>query len=57
MSMAKNLRRREPMLASRLNLLWSAPGACIAWIEVREWGNNGWSPWPYTLRAWWEPLR
>ena len=38
-----------------LNLLWSAPGACIAWVEVREWGNNGWSPWPYTLRAWWEP--
>ncbi|MEJ2702235.1 MAG: carboxypeptidase-like regulatory domain-containing protein [Sedimentisphaerales bacterium] len=38
-----------------LNLLWSAPQACIAWIEVREWGNNNWSPSPYTLRAWWEP--
>ena len=38
-----------------LNLLWSAPGPCIAWVEVREWGNNGWSPWSYTLRAWWEP--
>lgn len=38
-----------------LNLLWSAPGACIAWVEVREWGDNNWSPWPYMLRAWWEP--
>jgi len=38
-----------------LNLQWSAPQACIAWVEVREWGNNGWSPWSYTLRAWWEP--
>lgn len=38
-----------------LNLLWSAPQATIAWIDVREWGNNNWSPSPYTLRAWWEP--
>ena len=37
-----------------LNLLWSAPGATIAWIEVRA-CNNRWSPSPYTLRAWWEP--
>jgi hypothetical protein len=39
----------------QLNLLWSAPSATIAWVEVSEWGNNGWSPSPYTLSAWWEP--
>lgn len=38
-----------------LKLDWSAPNATIAWVEVREWGNNGWSPLPYTLNAWWEP--
>ena len=35
---------------SALHLEWSAPGPTIAWVEVREWGNDDWS-----LRAWWEP--
>ncbi len=30
-------------------------GPLVAWLEVREWGDDAWSPSPYTLRTWWEP--
>jgi hypothetical protein len=36
-------------------LQWSAPGSTVVHVEVTEWGNNGWSASPYTLRAWFEP--
>ena len=29
--------------------------ASTVYLEVIEWGNNGWSPYPYELRAWFEP--
>ncbi len=30
-------------------------GATTAYLEVTEWGNNGWSPFPYELRTWFDP--
>ncbi len=36
-------------------LAWSAPGAALAFVEVREWGDNGAEPSPYTLSTRWEP--
>lgn len=30
-------------------------GATTVYLEVTEWGNNGWSPFPYELRTWFDP--
>lgn len=30
-------------------------GAATVYLEVREWGDNGWSPFPYELRTWFDP--
>jgi hypothetical protein len=30
-------------------------GAATVYLEVTEWGNNGWSPFPYELRTWFDP--
>jgi len=29
--------------------------ATTAYLEVTKWGNNGWSPFPYELRTWFDP--
>lgn len=29
--------------------------ATTAYLEVTKWGNNGWSPFPYVLRTWFDP--
>ncbi len=29
-------------------------GAATAYLEVSEWGDNGWSPFPYELRTWFD---
>lgn len=33
----------------------SFAGAATVYLEVTEWGNNGWSPFPYELRTWFDP--
>ncbi len=30
-------------------------GPTTVYLEVTEWGNNGWSPFPYELRTWFDP--
>lgn len=30
-------------------------GAATAYLQVTKWGNNGWSPFPYELRTWFDP--
>ncbi|MBK8975489.1 MAG: hypothetical protein IPM29_06155 [Planctomycetes bacterium] len=30
-------------------------GPGVVYVDVREWGDDDWSPWPYTLQTWWEP--
>lgn len=30
-------------------------GATTVYLEVMEWGDNGWSPFPYELRTWFDP--
>ena len=30
-------------------------GPTTVYLDVMEWGNNGWSPFPYELRTWFDP--
>jgi hypothetical protein len=36
-------------------LFWPAPGPAVVFLEVREWGDNDWSSFPYILRTVWKP--
>ncbi|MCC6739566.1 MAG: carboxypeptidase regulatory-like domain-containing protein [Planctomycetia bacterium] len=38
-----------------LALEWSATGPCTPVLELSEWGNNGWSPSPYSVWTAWVP--
>jgi len=51
----KTLASRSTYARSKSHTALGLTQPCTLYLDVMEWGNNGWSPLPYELQTWFDP--